>query len=114
MRRAAKLESDQPPLIDEMIPRHPMRAPPPCHAGNNCPQGSADDHQSANDTIGLTPVLGIQKYTTDISQQTLTTEVIASQEWSARTLFQNRAILNRYNLKFMLRWHRASRGGIFT
>src|ERR1700737_2073029 len=32
---------------------------------------------------------------------------MASQEWSARALFQNRAILNRYNLKFMLRWHRA-------
>jgi hypothetical protein len=41
----------------------------------------------ANDTIGLTPVPEIPQYTTDISRQTLTTEVIASQEWSARTLF---------------------------
>ena len=41
----------------------------------------------ANDTIGLTPVLDIPKYMTDISLQILATEVIASQEWSARTLF---------------------------
>ena len=38
---------------------------------------------------------------------------MASQEYSARAPFQNRAILNRYNLKFMLRWHRTSRGGDF-
>ncbi len=30
----------------------------------------------ANDTIGLTPVRDIPKYTTNISRQTLTTEVI--------------------------------------
>jgi hypothetical protein len=38
---------------------------------------------------------------------------MASQEYSARAPFQNRAILNRCNLKFMLRWHRTSRGGDF-
>jgi hypothetical protein len=38
---------------------------------------------------------------------------MASQESSARALSEKRAVLNRYNLKFMLRWHRVNRGRNF-